>query len=70
MVDAIETEAGTVMVGDVAFKYGNLEGYLPGLAASLTEGDRTYQRIRSQAAHFIPIYDPEVLRRYPNGEIS
>ncbi len=70
MVYAIDTKAGTVMVGDCAFKYGTLEGHPLGIAESLAEGDRAYRRIRSQAAHFIPLYDPEVLRRYPNGEIA
>jgi hypothetical protein len=70
MVYAVDTPAGTVLIGDCAFKYGNLDGHPLGIGESLAEGDRAYRRIRAEAAHFIPLYDPEVLRRYPNGEVA
>lgn len=70
MVYSIETSAGVVMAGDCAFKYGNLAGHPLGIAESLPEGDAAYRRIRANAAHFIPLYDPEVLSRYPEGVIA
>jgi hypothetical protein len=70
MVYAIETGRGTVMIGDCAFKYGNLDGPPLGIAESLAEADRAYHRIRAEADHFIPLYDPDVLSRYPHGEVA
>jgi hypothetical protein len=70
MVYEIATASGIVAVGDCAFKYGNLEGIPLGIGESLEEGHRAYERIRRQAAHFIPLYDPEVLTRYPGGVVA
>lgn len=57
------------MVGDCAFNYENLKGHPIGIAESLDEGDRAYKKIRGEADHFVPLYDPAVLTRYPDGEI-
>ncbi len=70
MVYRIQTERGAVLVGDCAFKYGNLDGHPLGIAESLIEGSKAYARIRREAAHFIPLYDPEVLVRYPGGVVA
>jgi glyoxylase-like metal-dependent hydrolase (beta-lactamase superfamily II) len=70
MVYVIETQAGPVAIGDCAFKYANLNGHPLGIGESLAEGAAGYRRIRKEAAHFIPLYDPEVLERYPGGEIA
>lgn len=69
MVYAVDMAGGVAMVADCAFKYGNMEGHPLGIAESLAECAKAYSRIRAGAAHFIPLYDPEVLRRYPNGEV-
>lgn len=66
----VETSIGRVGISDCAFKYGNLEGHPLGIAESLAEGDRAYRRIRREVRHFIPLYDPEVLRRYPGGMVA
>jgi hypothetical protein len=70
MVYEIDTARGVVMAGDCAFKYGNLEGHPLGIAESLAEGDRAYRRIHAKAAHFLPLYDPAVLERYPEGRVA
>ncbi len=70
MVYSIDTGSGIVDVGDCAFKYGNLDGHPLGIGESLAEGDRAYRRIRAESAHFVPLYDPEVLVRYPGGVIA
>jgi hypothetical protein len=31
---------------------------------------RTYDRLRSEAAIVVPIYDPDVVERYPGGVIA
>jgi glyoxylase-like metal-dependent hydrolase (beta-lactamase superfamily II) len=67
VVYSVASNRGTVMIGDCAFKYGNLTGPPLGIGESLAEGDKAYRRIQSQAADFIPLYDPEVLHKYPNG---
>ncbi|MGD0731819.1 MAG: hypothetical protein ABR956_11180 [Terracidiphilus sp.] len=67
----VETAAGTVILSDCFFKYGNLEDkrYL-GVMESMMEADATWARIRSQAAIAASIYDPEVFRRYPGGKLA
>jgi glyoxylase-like metal-dependent hydrolase (beta-lactamase superfamily II) len=67
MVFSVETTAGVVMIGDCAMKYENVAGHPLGIAESLLEGSTAYQRIRKEASIFLPLYDPEVLVRYPNG---
>lgn len=66
-----ETSAGRVAVSDCAFKYGNLERNHPlGIMESLPECMAAYSRLRSEADVFIPLYDPEVLRRFPDGVVA
>lgn len=69
MVYTVDTASGPVMISDCAFKFGNVTGPPLGISESLAEGAAAYERIRSQAAHFIPLYDPEVLVRYPGGVV-
>jgi glyoxylase-like metal-dependent hydrolase (beta-lactamase superfamily II) len=70
MVYSVETENGRVLIGDCAFKYGNLEGAPLGIAESLEEARTAYARIRRQADHLIPLYDPAVFERYPRGIVA
>jgi glyoxylase-like metal-dependent hydrolase (beta-lactamase superfamily II) len=67
---SIQTAKGTVGVSDCAFKYGNLAGHPLGIGESIEEGYRAYTRIRRDVQHFIPLYDPEVLIRYPGGVVA
>ena len=70
MVYTVETAGGPVMIGDCAFKYGNLDGPPLGISESLAEGRRAYRRVKEGTAHFVPLYDPEVLQRYPDGRVA
>jgi hypothetical protein len=70
MLYSISTAKGTVGISDCAFKYGNVEGQPLGIGESLEEGYRAYSRIRREIQHFIPLYDPEVLTKYPGGVVA
>jgi glyoxylase-like metal-dependent hydrolase (beta-lactamase superfamily II) len=67
---SISTTKGLVGVSDCAFKYGNLDGHPLGIGESIEEGYRAYTRIRKEIQHFLPLYDPEVLERYPGGLVA
>jgi len=67
----IKTEKGTVIFSDSMFYYGNIENDHPiGIMENLEECKDTYNRIRNEANIIVPLYDPAVLNRYPNGCIS
>ncbi len=67
----IETHAGTVLITDSFFKYGNVEaGRYLGVMESMMEADATWARIRKEADIYASIYDPEVFARYPNGILA
>ena len=72
MVFFIDTaKSGRVAVTDCCFKYGNIEKMHPlGIMESLPECMAAYQRIRNEADVVIPLYDPEVLKRFPEGKIA
>lgn len=54
-----------------AFAYGNVEdNHYLGAGESYTEAMVTYQRIRTSGATLVPLYDPEVFERHPDGRIS
>lgn len=72
MAYLIDTEqAGRVAVTDCCFKYGNIERNHPlGIMESLPECMTAYERLRQEADVVIPLYDPEVLERFPDGKIA
>ena len=71
MAYAIETSKGQVIATDAAFHYGNLERMHPlGIMESLEECQRAYRRLNSSADILIPLYDPDVLRRFPGGKLG
>ncbi|MEO6964896.1 MAG: hypothetical protein ABI076_03240 [Acidobacteriaceae bacterium] len=70
MLFTIHTDMGSVGVSDCAFKYGNLQGHPLGIGESLAEGALAYDRIRRKIQHFIPLYDPQVLEKYPDGIVA
>jgi glyoxylase-like metal-dependent hydrolase (beta-lactamase superfamily II) len=71
MAISIPTESGKVVISDCFFKYGNIEKNHPlGVNESLEEGRHTYERIRREADLTIPLYDPEVYIRFPDGIIK
>ena len=71
MAYSIDTEKGRVVVTDACFKYGNIEDNHPlGVMESLPECMAAYGRIRADAQIVIPLYDPQVLERFPDGRIA
>lgn len=71
MAYVIETAKGRVMVTDALFKYGNIEQMEPlGIMESMEECYRTYERLKREGDIIIPLYDPEVLERYPGGRVA
>jgi glyoxylase-like metal-dependent hydrolase (beta-lactamase superfamily II) len=71
MAYAVDTDKGTVVITDAVFKYGNVEDNHPlGIMESMDECFRTYDRLRREAAIVVPIYDPDVVERYPGGVIA
>jgi len=67
----IETARGRVAVTDCCFKYGNIEKMHPiGIMESLPECLEAYERLRKEAETVIPLYDQEVLKRFPGGKVA
>lgn len=71
MAYCVDTPKGTVIISDAFFKYRNIEEDHPiGVGESLAEARKTYARVRQEADLVIPIYDPDVLTRFPEGKIE
>jgi glyoxylase-like metal-dependent hydrolase (beta-lactamase superfamily II) len=71
MCVAVETVKGTVVLGDCFFTYENLDRNVPiGWAENVHEIYAAYERVRQEADIVVPLYDPEVLRRFPGGLIA
>jgi len=71
MAYLIDTANGRVVVTDCCFKYGNIEDNHPlGIMESLPECMAAYARIREDGDIVIPLYDPLVLERFPEGRIA
>jgi hypothetical protein len=71
MAIAIPTKKGRVIISDSFFKYGNIEkDLILGANESVEECRRSYARIRREADITVPLYDPEVLERFPGGVIG
>jgi len=71
MAIAIPTKKGRVIISDSFFKYGNIEkDLILGVNESVEESRRGYARIRREADITVPLYDPEVLERFPGGVIG
>jgi glyoxylase-like metal-dependent hydrolase (beta-lactamase superfamily II) len=71
MAIAVETAKGTVILGDCFFTYDNLEKNIPiGWAENMQEIYAAYARVREEADIAVPLYDPEVLKRFPGGVIA
>ena len=71
MLVEVRTEQGLAIVSDCAFHYANVEEGRPlGIAESIIEAHAVYSDIRKRAQHFVPLYDPEIHRRYPDGIIK
>jgi len=67
----VDTKKGLVIFSDSVFKYDNIEKNIPlGLSESLDECAVAYERIRREAEILVPAYEPEVMKRHPNGVIA
>ena len=68
MVVEADTKAGVIAISDSFFYYENVEdNRLLGLNENMYEAEPTNARVRRTAAHVIPIHDPKVFCRYPEG---
>jgi len=71
MLVEVATDCGLVMLSDCAFHYANIEEDRPlGIAESIIEGHTAYADIKRRADRFVPLYDPLVQERHPNGIIA
>jgi glyoxylase-like metal-dependent hydrolase (beta-lactamase superfamily II) len=71
MLVEAQTAKGLAILSDCAFHFANVEEQRPlGIAESIIEAHAVYGDIRSRAKHFIPLYDPLIHERYPNGVIA
>jgi N-acyl homoserine lactone hydrolase len=68
----VNTVKGTaVLTGDVIFLYENVEKDRPvGLNLNLAECYDAMAKIRKEADIIVPPHDPELLKRYPDGNIA
>lgn len=67
----VETPGGIVAISDSFFVYGNVEGGPTlGISESLEEALWVRERVTRTARHVVPLYDPEVFHRYPDGIVS
>jgi len=66
-----DTDKGSVIATDAAFSYRNVEENIHlGIGESYAEAMATYLRLRREADILIPLYDPAVLDRHPDGHIA
>ena len=66
-----DTEVGTVAISDSFFYYENVEdGMLLGLCENMYEALACNERVLATAQHIVPIHDPKVFDRYPDGMIA
>jgi hypothetical protein len=67
----VDVEDGIVVVSDSFFYYENVEdNRVLGITENMYEALAAYERARATAAHLVPLYDPKVFDRYPDGIIS
>jgi hypothetical protein len=71
MAYVVTTARGNVVLSDCCFLYENIEQPHPtGVANSLEECLTAYTRMRSEGSTIVPLYDPAVLERFPDGRIG
>lgn len=67
----IDSTAGTVVVSDAFFVYANVEeNRLLGINENMYEALACYERTRRTADRIVPLYDPLVYERYPDGVVA
>ncbi len=71
MAVEIDSTDGTVVVSDSFFYYENVEdNRILGINENMYEALTAYDRARRTANHLVPLYDPKVFERYPNGVVA
>jgi len=71
IVVEVDTAVGTVAISDSFFYYENVEdGQLLGLCENMYEALACNARVLRDAQHIVPIHDPRVFDRYPDGVIA
>jgi hypothetical protein len=67
----VDSSAGTVVLSDSFFYYENVEdGRLLGINENMYEALATNERALRVADHIVPLYDPKVYERYPDGVVA
>ena len=71
IVVEVDTAEGVVCISDAYFYFENIEqNRLLGLNESMEEAAVAYERVRRTADHLLPLHDPRVFERYPDGVIA
>jgi hypothetical protein len=71
MLVEVQTSRGLVIMSDCAFHFANVEQDKPlGIAESIIEAHAAYADIRHRADIFLPLYEPAIHTRFPEGKIS
>jgi hypothetical protein len=71
IVVEVDTPAGIVAISDSFFYYENVEGgRLLGLCENMYEALACNERVLRTAEHIVPIHEPRVFDRYPDGVIA
>ncbi len=67
----VNTSRGQVIISDCCFTYANIEQdkYL-GVMESMPEIHHAYKRIREEADIVLPLYEPEIFERFPDGVVA
>lgn len=67
----VDSSEGPVVIADSFFYYENVEdNRILGINENMYEALAAYARARKTAAHLVPLYDPKVFDRYPNGVVA
>ncbi len=71
MVVEVDSASGVVAISDSFFYYENIEeGRLLGINENMYEALAANQRVLNTAQHIIPLYEPRVFDRYPEGIVA
>ena len=71
VVVEVDTAEGVVAISDTFFYLSNvLEDHPMGITESIEEARVAYARVRRNAAHILPLYDPSNFERYPGGLVA
>jgi hypothetical protein len=67
----VDSAIGTIVVSDVFFHYQNVEANHPlGISENIYETLAAYDRARRVASAVVPLYEPRVFERHPDGVVA